>query len=126
MEALAAADALSSLSGNRHQSHWQTMALEDNRPLLPADTALRHRGDDDAAITAPALAEDVVADYQSTGSPCVRILWHCSGSSTLLIAADDKPNWPAWAIAALPAWRDYDLPAAPGHSIGGSVPDAGG
>ena len=67
MEALAAADALSSLSGNRHQSHWQTMALEDNRPLLPADTALRHRGDDDAAITAPALAEDVVADYQSTG-----------------------------------------------------------
>jgi error-prone DNA polymerase len=67
MEALAAADALSSLSGNRHQSHWQTMALEDNRPLLPADTALCHRGDDDAAITAPALAEDVVADYQSTG-----------------------------------------------------------
>ena len=43
------------------------MALEDNRPLLPADTALCHRGDDDAAITAPALAEDVVADYQSTG-----------------------------------------------------------
>jgi len=67
MEALAAADALSGISGNRYQSHWQTMALEDHRPLLPNEGAVR-RSQDDAAITAaPTLPEDVIADYQSTG-----------------------------------------------------------
>ena len=34
MEALADADALVSLSGHRHQSQWQIMALEEARPLL--------------------------------------------------------------------------------------------
>ena len=34
MEALADADALQSLSGHRHQSQWQIMALEQPRPLL--------------------------------------------------------------------------------------------
>ena len=67
MEALAAADALLSLSGNRYQSHWQTMALEEHRPLLPIDDALRHSDRDSVTITAPALGEEVVADYQSTG-----------------------------------------------------------
>jgi error-prone DNA polymerase len=67
MEALAAADALLSLSGNRYQSHWQTMALEEHRPLLPAEEALRDSHSDNMAITAPALGEEVVADYQSTG-----------------------------------------------------------
>jgi len=67
MEALAAADALSSMSGNRYQSHWQTMALEEHRPLLPADTGLYHRTNDETAMATPALAEDVIADYQSTG-----------------------------------------------------------
>ena len=67
MEALAAADALSSMSGNRYQSHWQTMALEEHRPLLPADTGLHHRTNDETTMATPALAEDVIADYQSTG-----------------------------------------------------------
>ena len=34
MEALADADALQSLSGHRHQSQWQIMALEQPKPLL--------------------------------------------------------------------------------------------
>jgi len=67
MEALAAADTLSSISGNRYQSHWQTMAMEDESPLLPADTHLRHHHDEESVIEAPALAEEVIADYQSTG-----------------------------------------------------------
>ena len=50
MEALAAADALLSISGNRYQSHWQTMAMEDESPLLPADTHLHHHHDEESAI----------------------------------------------------------------------------
>ena len=67
MEALAAADALSGISGNRYQSHWQTMALEAHRPLLPHDSAAQRSQDDAAVTAAPTLPEDVVADYQSTG-----------------------------------------------------------
>ena len=66
MESLAAADALSSISGHRYQSHWQTMALEDYRPLLADNPPLTHHADD-AAFTPPSLIEEVLADYQSTG-----------------------------------------------------------
>ncbi len=67
MEALAAADALSSISGHRHQTHWQTMALEDHRPLLPAETSPQHNTRDEVRLPTPSLGEEVVADYQSTG-----------------------------------------------------------
>ena len=67
LEALAAADALTSISGHRYQSHWQTMALEDHRPLLSDDPGLRHHHDDGVVLPAPSLAEEVIADYQSTG-----------------------------------------------------------
>jgi error-prone DNA polymerase len=43
MEALVDADALASLSGNRHQARWQVMALEPERPLLPTSTTRRSR-----------------------------------------------------------------------------------
>jgi error-prone DNA polymerase len=66
MESLAAADALSSISGHRYQSHWQTMALEDYRPLLADNPPLTHHADD-AALTTPSLIEEVIADYRSTG-----------------------------------------------------------
>jgi len=68
MEALVDADALASLSGNRHQARWQVMALEPERPLLeyeqqaPASTL-----DDTIHLEGPAVAEAVIADYQSTG-----------------------------------------------------------
>ncbi|NDH39183.1 MAG: error-prone DNA polymerase, partial [Gammaproteobacteria bacterium] len=67
MEALAAADALASISGHRYQSHWQTMALEDDRPLLAADSEPSRHSDGDIVLSAPNLVEDVIADYQSTG-----------------------------------------------------------
>ena len=67
MEALAAADALSSISGHRHQTHWQTMALEDHQPLLPAEASLKHEARSEVRLPTPSLGEEVLADYQSTG-----------------------------------------------------------
>jgi len=68
MEALASADALASLSGHRFQSQWQIMALEAPKPLLQDER--RQRADyfnDKVILPTPAVAEEVLADYQSTG-----------------------------------------------------------
>ena len=68
MEALVDADAMASLSGNRHQARWQVMALEPERPLLAHEEQARPEDLNDAVdIPAPAIAESVLADYQSTG-----------------------------------------------------------
>jgi error-prone DNA polymerase len=68
MEALADADALASLSGHRFQSQWQIMALEEAKPLLQDEQ--RQRADyfnDNIALPAPGIAEEVLADYRATG-----------------------------------------------------------
>ncbi|MEM9760010.1 MAG: error-prone DNA polymerase [Pseudomonadota bacterium] len=68
MEALVDADALASFSGNRHQARWQVMALEPERPLLGHERQASSSELSDAVeLEAPAVAEAVVADYQSTG-----------------------------------------------------------
>ncbi len=68
MEALADADALASLSGHRHQSQWQIMALEQARPLLRDEQqAPASYFDDGVQLPAPAVAEEVLADYRATG-----------------------------------------------------------
>jgi error-prone DNA polymerase len=68
MEALADADALASLSGHRHQSQWQIMALEQARPLLQDEQrAPASYFDDGVQLPAPAVAEEVLADYRATG-----------------------------------------------------------
>jgi error-prone DNA polymerase len=63
LEALAAANALVSLAGHRHQARWACAGIEPARPLLK-----------DGAVTeaipllqAPGEAEQLVADYASTG-----------------------------------------------------------
>jgi error-prone DNA polymerase len=68
MEALADADTLSTLSGHRHQAQWQIMALEAPRPLL-ADEHYQPAQyfNDQVQLRAPAVAEEVLADYRSTG-----------------------------------------------------------
>ena len=43
------------------------MALEDNRPLMANTIASNLELNDDIALPAPTLAEEVVIDYQSTG-----------------------------------------------------------
>jgi len=68
MEALADADALASLSGHRHQSQWQIMALEQARPLLQDEQqAPASYFDDGVQLPAPGVAEEVLADYRATG-----------------------------------------------------------
>tara|TARA_R110002110_G_scaffold362241_1_gene571959 strand:+ start:11784 stop:14879 length:3096 start_codon:yes stop_codon:yes gene_type:complete len=68
MEALADADALASLSGHRHQSQWQIMALEQPRPLLQDEQRQPgHFFDDQVQLPAPGVAEEVLADYRATG-----------------------------------------------------------
>jgi len=68
MEALADADALQSLSGHRHQSQWQIMALEQPRPLLRDEQRQPASYFDDAVqLPAPGVAEEVFSDYRATG-----------------------------------------------------------
>jgi error-prone DNA polymerase len=68
MEALADADALASLSGHRHQSQWQIMALEESRPLLCDEQFQTARYfNDDIQLPAPGVAEEVLSDYRATG-----------------------------------------------------------
>ncbi|MEM6301140.1 MAG: error-prone DNA polymerase [Pseudomonadota bacterium] len=68
MEALVDADALASLSGNRHQARWQIMALEPERPLLAHEQYARADAlNDEVALPEPGVAESVMSDYQSTG-----------------------------------------------------------
>lgn len=68
MEALVDADAFAGISGHRHQSRWQVMAMEPERPLLAHE---QHDApgslDDDITLQPPAIAESVIADYASTG-----------------------------------------------------------
>jgi error-prone DNA polymerase len=72
MEALADADALKSLSGHRHQSQWQIMALESPKPLssdLLRDGQYQTARDfdDGVQLPVPQVAEEVLADYRATG-----------------------------------------------------------
>ncbi|MDX1735104.1 MAG: error-prone DNA polymerase [Halioglobus sp.] len=68
MEALADADALKALSGHRHQSQWQIMALEQPKPLLQ-DEQVQPAAyfDDGVQLPAPGVAEEVLSDYRATG-----------------------------------------------------------
>src|SRR6056297_2048119 len=68
MEALADADALNSLSGHRHQSQWQIMALEQPKPLLQDEQRqTASYFDDGVQLPAPGVAEEVLSDYRATG-----------------------------------------------------------
>ena len=63
MESLAAAGALSSLSGNRHQAVWQVAGVEEPTPLF------EHLQFNEAMplLRPPTEGANIVADYKSTG-----------------------------------------------------------
>lgn len=64
LEALAAAGALASLTGNRHLAFWDVAGTERPLPLAPAlATAAEGR----PLLAAPTEGEDIVADYQALG-----------------------------------------------------------
>ena len=73
IEALAAADALHTLAGHRHQAHWRSQSLPPSRPLLhevdvhavAADDAGSHAAE--IELAAPSAVQTVLADYASTG-----------------------------------------------------------
>ncbi|WP_342315535.1 error-prone DNA polymerase [Lysobacter sp. FW306-1B-D06B] len=60
--ALAEADALKHLVGNRHVARWSVAGLERRRPLLPGSP-------DEARIDLPAprIGEEILSDYRATG-----------------------------------------------------------
>jgi len=67
LEALAAAGALASLSGNRHLAFWEVAGTERALPLAPRST--RSADDDEGRplLTTPTPWQTVIADYGSTG-----------------------------------------------------------
>jgi DNA-directed DNA polymerase III PolC len=64
LEALAAADALASLTGHRHRAVWQVTGVERALPLLPAATVV---DEGIPLLRAPREGQDIVADYGSLG-----------------------------------------------------------
>ena len=64
LEALAAADALTRLSGHRHRAVWQVTGVERALPLLPAMTAV---DEGIPLLRAPREGQDILADYGSLG-----------------------------------------------------------
>lgn len=58
---LSRAGALRSISGNRHQAHWQTLAVEENSL---ASEALR---DEPVELPAPTEGQNLIADYAYVG-----------------------------------------------------------
>lgn len=64
IQALAAADALRSISGHRYQSHWDVAGIEPARPLLQetSDSWVC-----DIQLAAPSLPQNIAADYSTTG-----------------------------------------------------------
>ena len=63
METLAAAGALASLSGNRHQAYWDAAGVEKPLPLLNRPEFDESR----PLLPRPNEAQDIVADYASLG-----------------------------------------------------------
>ncbi|WP_342702948.1 error-prone DNA polymerase [Burkholderia arboris] len=64
LEALAAANALATLAGHRRDALWQAVAAAPERDLLaaaPIDEA------EQPALDAPSEADDILADYHTTG-----------------------------------------------------------
>ncbi|GAA5074554.1 error-prone DNA polymerase [Lysobacter panacisoli] len=60
--ALAEANALRSLIGNRHEARWAVAGLERRRPLLPGSPR-----EDDIALPAPRIGEEILSDYRAVG-----------------------------------------------------------
>ncbi|WP_455207338.1 error-prone DNA polymerase [Kaarinaea lacus] len=63
MECLAAANALKSLTGDRHRAYWQVAGIENGIPIF--DTP--HFTEADVMLSKPSEGQNIVADYQTTG-----------------------------------------------------------
>lgn len=95
LEALAAANALATLAGHRRDALWQAVAAAPERDLLaaaPIDEAEK------PALGAPSEADDILADYDTTGLTLnrhpVALLRPALRAQRLLSAAElrDRPD----------------------------------
>ncbi|MEJ0040559.1 MAG: error-prone DNA polymerase [Gammaproteobacteria bacterium] len=67
LEALAAAGALASLSGNRHLAFWEVAGTERALPLAPRGARAADEEEGRPLLTSPSDWETVLADYRSIG-----------------------------------------------------------
>jgi len=67
LEALAAAGALTRLSGNRHLAYWEVAGAEPPLPLAPASLRAGSLDEGRPLLAAPTEGQSIVADYASVG-----------------------------------------------------------
>ena len=67
LEALAAAGALASLSGNRHVAFWEVAGTEAALPLGLTDTRAADAAEGHPLLSAPTEGQGIVADYAAVG-----------------------------------------------------------
>jgi error-prone DNA polymerase len=67
LEALAAAGALSALSGNRHLAYWEVAGTEHSLPLAPQGERAGSLEEGRPLLEAPTEGQRIVADYASVG-----------------------------------------------------------
>jgi error-prone DNA polymerase len=63
LESLAAANALRSLSGDRHRAYWQVAGIENNIPIFETP----YFTEAEAMLSKPNEGQNIVADYATTG-----------------------------------------------------------
>ena len=63
LQSLAAADALKSITGDRHRAFWQVAGIEKDMPLFETP----HFVEADVMLSKPNEAQDIIADYATTG-----------------------------------------------------------
>lgn len=67
-DALVQANALPRLANNRYQAQWQSLAIEQQKPLLQSlDTSAYPPSQVEQSIMPPTAVEDMLADYKTTG-----------------------------------------------------------
>src|SRR5215467_5821031 len=67
LEALAAAGALATLSGNRHLAFWEVAGMERPLPLAPGEVLPASALEGRPLLTAPTEGQAIAADYASLG-----------------------------------------------------------
>lgn len=66
--AIVQANTLPRLAEHRYQAQWQSLAIEEDKPLLNAlDASSKQKSDSENTIRAPTQVEDMSADYRTTG-----------------------------------------------------------
>ena len=63
LECLAAANALQSLSGDRHRTYWQVAGIENDIPIFETP----HFTEAEVMLSKPSEGQNIVADYATTG-----------------------------------------------------------